>query len=240
MPGVRKALSGARLRHPQPRSTNKGSRRGIREEFVARHRNPASPSTNCGWRVVRQIPSHRTAHRRSLRETPGGSAVMRRWIGWICQNGIDRTHHIGDRKVTFVARKRTPPIANSRQPFANARSPFGNATTATANSTAPFVNAQSADVNPRHRYEFASLNWALNNDVCEFAATHRAFNITDCERTITRLECISGRLPLRPRRVLPTKTIRIRRQIRATKEPGCNETTSMQGEHNGKISKARS
>ena len=33
-------------------------------------RNPASPSTNCGSRAGRQIPSHRDAHQRSLRETP--------------------------------------------------------------------------------------------------------------------------------------------------------------------------
>ena len=44
---------------------------------VAPLRRPASPSTNCGSRADREIPSHRGAHQRSLRETPDGSA------GWL-------------------------------------------------------------------------------------------------------------------------------------------------------------
>ena len=43
------------------------------QDSIAPLRHPASPSTNCGSRVVRQIPSHRAARQRSFRETPGGS-----------------------------------------------------------------------------------------------------------------------------------------------------------------------
>ena len=52
-------------------------------------RHPASPSTNCGSRVVQGIPSHRTAHQRSLWETPEGSAGKLPGRAAIGENLID-------------------------------------------------------------------------------------------------------------------------------------------------------
>jgi len=63
---------------------------------VAGLRDPASPYTNCGSRAGRQIPSDRTAHQRSLRETPEGSVTAFGNSCQICQNGIDVKHHTAD------------------------------------------------------------------------------------------------------------------------------------------------
>jgi hypothetical protein len=208
-------------------------------ESVARLRHPASPSTNCGSRAGLKIPSPRTAHRRSLREAPGGYAEQGRSGSESCQNGYDRTHQIGDWMVTFVDRMLTLPIANSRPPFANSRSPNEDSTTAEASSRFPFVNAQSAYVNSNHRCETAGLNWVLNTDVCESASTSLLFNITDCERAITRLKSPAERLLRCSCRVVPNRTIRMRAVMRPMKKSGCYQTTSKQGEHDVKISKKR-
>ena len=64
-------------------------RRVTRAVIGAPLRYPASPSTNKGSRVVRQIPSHRAAHQRSLRETPGGSAGPIGGSGSACQLGSE-------------------------------------------------------------------------------------------------------------------------------------------------------
>ena len=58
-------------------------------------RHPASPSTNCGSRAVRQIPNHRAAHQRSFRETPGGCAILLGSSGDDCQSGSDRQIELG-------------------------------------------------------------------------------------------------------------------------------------------------
>ncbi len=227
------------LRLPASPSTNTGFPLELHGDSVARLRNPASPSTNCGSRAVRTIPSHRAAHQRSLRETPGGSAEQGRSGSGSSRNDHDRTHEISDWMVTVVARMLTLPIANARPPFVNAQSPNENATTARASLRIPFVNEQSVEVNSNHRCEAAGLDCVLNTDVCELAATLLMYNNTDCERAITHQksppECL---LPCSCR-VVPNRTIRMRAAMHATKKSGCYLTTSKQGEHDGKVSKKR-
>ena len=70
--------------------------RVTRAVIVAPLRHPASPSTNCGSRAGREIPSHRAAHQRSLRETPGGSAGTLLRLRRSCQNGMPVKHHVAE------------------------------------------------------------------------------------------------------------------------------------------------
>jgi len=173
------------------------------QDAVAPPHLPASPAANCGSREHRTIPSQFTAHQRSLWETPGGSANRRRWDGRICQNGIDRTYHMGVYKHTIVGCTLTWPIVNSMPPFGNAQRPVANSHSPVVNSkivfalsTTPFACAQPIDVNANRECQCESTVCAFNIDVCEFAATRWMLNITDCERAITHLKCLRGRLSL--------------------------------------------